>query len=87
MKDEAVGVQTSKGFHVDPIAESQLFELDLFFELVLLQFKKKHLNHETWGSYITHLESDPIEVTFTVYSPSRDAKVVLGHKYLSKISD
>ena len=46
MKDEAVGVQTSKGFQVDPIAESQLFELDLFFELVLLQFKKKYLDHE-----------------------------------------
>ena len=46
MKDEAVGVKTSKGFQIDPIAESQLFELDFFFELVLLEIEKKYLDHE-----------------------------------------
>ena len=46
MKDGGVDVKTSKGFHVDPKAHCQLFELDFFFELVLLEIEKKYLDHD-----------------------------------------
>lgn len=36
IKDVAVGAEESKVFKVDSEAESQLFELDLLFELVFL---------------------------------------------------
>ena len=37
MKNGAVGIKKSKVFDVDSKTESQLFEFDLFFELVLLE--------------------------------------------------
>ena len=37
MKDGSIGIEKSKVFDVDTKTESQLFEFDLFFELVLLE--------------------------------------------------
>ena len=46
MQDVGVDVKTSKGFHVEPKAHCQLFELDFFFELVLLEIEKEYLDHD-----------------------------------------
>ena len=44
MKDGSIGIEKSKVFDVDTKTESQLFEFDLFFELVLLEILNMYLD-------------------------------------------